>query len=240
MKKNSLVIKGNKYGIVIVMDEDTSFDEIKSRLAEKLTESAKFFGSGTMAVSFEGRELSSDEQTQLLDVISESSNLNIACVIDNSEGLTEVFKKSVEKIKEMVDNGRDTIDESEIQEIEKSDDGNTGRFFRGTLRSGQILESDTSIVIIGDVNPGAKVSAGGNVIILGSLKGNVSAGMKGDNNAFVVALDMAPVQIRIGDIIASCPEKSKRAKQETKIAYLDNGNIFVDPLNKELMKILRF
>ena len=102
------------------------------------------------------------------------------------------------------------------------------------------MESDTSIVIIGDVNPGAKVSAGGNVIILGSLKGNVSAGMKGDNNAFVVALDMAPVQIRIGDIIASCPEKSKRAKQETKIAYLDNGNIFVDPLNKELMKILRF
>ena len=79
MKKNSLVIKGNKYGIVIVMDKDTSFDEIKTRLAEKLMESAKFFGSGTMAVSFEGRELSSDEQTQLLDVISESSNLNIAC-----------------------------------------------------------------------------------------------------------------------------------------------------------------
>lgn len=240
MNKNSIVIKGNKYGIVVVMDKEASFDEIKSLLSEKLRESAKFFGNGTMAISFEGRELSDGEQKELLDVIEESSDLNIACVIDNNEQITEVFKKSVEKIENMIDNNKNTINESEIAEIEKTQNGNTGKFFRGTLRSGQVLESDTSIVIIGDVNPGAKVSAGGNVIILGSLKGTVSAGTGGDTNAFIVALDMAPVQIRIGDTIARCSEKPKRTKQETKIAYLDNGNIFIDPLNKDLLKVLKF
>jgi septum site-determining protein MinC len=246
MSKNSIMIKGNKYGFVIVMDSETPFEQLKEQLAEKLKGSEKFLGNGTMAVSFEGRTLENSEQRELLDIISDSSELHIACVIDEDEKLTEVFKKSVEKIEKMVDNGNDTIEEPqprprvEMPAAAPEESGNTGKFFRGTLRSGQFLESDTSVVIIGDVNPGAKVSAGGNVIILGSLKGTVSAGLGGDNNAFIVALDMAPVQVRIGDTIARCSEKPKKAKAETKIAYLDNGNIFIDPLSRDLLNVLKF
>lgn len=245
MSKNAIMIKGNKYGIVIVMDQTTPFEELKVKLAEKLQESERFFGNGTMAVSFEGRQLKDDEKRELLDVIGESSNLNIACIIDNDEHLTQVFKKSVEKITNIVDNGNEVLEEPTAQapqviEEEMESSGNTGKFFRGTLRSGQTLESATSIVIIGDVNPGATVSAGGNVIILGSLKGTVSAGLGGDKNAFIVALDMAPVQVRIGDVIARCTEKPKRSKSETKIAYLDNGNIYIDPLSKDLLNVLKF
>lgn len=238
MKKNSIVIKGNKYGIVVVMDSDTSFDEIKNQLEEKLKESARFFGNGTMAISFEGRNLDDEQQKELLNVISESSDLNIACIIDHDEKLTEIFKKSVEKIENIDDNKEDepTPDFTPAVDVDK----NTGKFFRGTLRSGQILESDTSIVVIGDVNPGASVSAGGNIIILGSLKGTVSAGMNGDEKAFIVALDMAPVQVRIGDTIARCPERQKKAKPETKIAYLNNGTIYIDPLSKDLLNVLKF
>ena len=237
MKKNSIVIKGNKYGIVVVMDSDTSFDEIKNQLEEKLKESARFFGNGTMAISFEGRNLDDEQQKELLNVISESSDLNIECIIDH-EKLTEIFKKSVEKIENIDDNKEDepTPDSTPVVGVDK----NTGKFFRGTLRSGQILESDTSIVVIGDVNPGASVSAGGNIIILGSLKGTVSAGMNGDEKALIVALDMAPVQVRIGDTIARCPERQKKAKPETKIAYLNNGTIYIDPLSKDLLNVLKF
>ena len=225
MKKNSIVIKGNKYGIVVVMDSDTSFDEIKNQLEEKLKESARFFGNGTMAISFEGRNLDDEQQKELLNVISESSDLNIACIIDHDEKLTEIFKKSVEKIENIDDNKED----EPMPEPTAAVDKNTGKFFRGTLRSGQILESDTSIVVIGDVNPGASVSAG-----------TVSAGMNGDGKAFIVALDMAPVQVRIGDTIARCPERQKKAKPETKIAYLNNGTIYIDPLSKDLLNVLKF
>ena len=49
-------------------------------------------------------------------------------------------------------------------------------FYKGTLRSGQVFESDGSVVVLGDVNPGGKVVAKGSVIVLGSLKGNIFAG----------------------------------------------------------------
>lgn len=238
MNKNSLVIKGNKYGIALVMDEAAEFEELKQQLRDKLKESAKFFGKGTMAISFEGKQLTDGEKKEMLDVISEISELNIVCIIDENEELMQVFKNSVEKIEEMVDNETEAYEQMRIEPQEEL--GNTGKFFRGTLRSGQVLESDTSIVIIGDVNPGASVSAGGNVIILGSLKGTVSAGLGGDKSAFIVALDMAPVQVRIGDIIARCSEKPKRGKTQTKIAYLDGDAIYIDPLSKDLLNVLKF
>ncbi|HEX3021109.1 MAG TPA: septum site-determining protein MinC, partial [Lachnospiraceae bacterium] len=113
---------------------------------------------------------------------------------------------------------------------------NTGQFYKGNLRSGQVLEFETSIIIIGDVNPGAKVVSKGNVIILGSLKGNVFAGASGNENCFVVALSMEPVQIRIGDIIARSPDdKSKEVQKEAKIAYVENGNIYIEPISKDVI-----
>ena len=81
-------------------------------------------------------------------------------------------------------------------------DANTGQFFKGTLRSGQVLDVETSIIVIGDVKVGAKVVSKGNVIILGTLEGTVYAGSTGNTNAFVIALDMNPMQIKIADVIA--------------------------------------
>ena len=82
-----------------------------------------------------------------------------------------------------------------------------GRFYKGTLRSGQVLESETSIIILGDVNPGARVISKGNVVVLGAMKGNAFVGAAGNESAFVAALSMDPMQIRIGDVIARSSDK---------------------------------
>ena len=114
-----------------------------------------------------------------------------------------------------------------------------GRFYKGTLRSGQVLESETSVIILGDVNPGARVISKGNVIVLGSLKGNIFVGAAGNENAFVAALSMEPMQIRIGDVIARCadnaPVKKKKAEDKPKIAYVEDGNIYIEPITKEVL-----
>lgn len=62
-------------------------------------------------------------------------------------------------------------------------------FIKGTLRSGQVLESETSIIILGDVNPGATVVSKGNVVVLGALKGTIHAGATGNEASFVAALN---------------------------------------------------
>ena len=123
------------------------------------------------------------------------------------------------------------------------------RFYRGTLRSGQSLESDASVVVVGDVNPGASVCAKGNVVVLGCAKGYLSAGCDGDDHAFVAALDMQPMQIRIGKHIARSadgePEKKKklfgRSKNndnqpmEAQIAFVEDENIYIEPISKALL-----
>ena len=220
---NSVVIKGNKYGIVVVMDDTVPFDELKENLLDKFKSAAKFFDKANMAVSFEGRKLSPKEERECLDIISENSDLNIVCVIDNDELREKYFKKAVE---------------DKLEELSS----HTGQFYKGTLRSGQMLESDSSLIILGDVNPGAKVIAKGNVIILGALKGNVYAGAGGNEDSFVVALFMAPIQIRIGDTIARSNDSARKNKvlsKDTMIAFVEDGNIYIEKLDKDTLGDIR-
>lgn len=223
--KNYVVIKGNKYGIIVILDKALPFEELKEEVAKKFRESSDFLGDSSMGITFEGRFLENDEIRELLDIIAENSKLNIVCVVDNDKEREEYFKKSVEE---------------HLTELANND----GQFYRGTLRSGQVIESEASIIVLGDVNPGAKVVSAGNVIILGSLKGTVYAGVSGESGAFVVALEMDPMQIRIGDYIARASDdngkKSKKSKPETKIAFVENGNIYIEPLNKEVLNDIHF
>lgn len=175
---NSVIIKGNKYGIVVVLDPDIEFDELKKIVSKKFKESKKFFEKAKMAISFEGRKLSDEEQKEILDIISNNTDMQIVCIIDNDPKTEELFKKTLEQ---------------KLMEIESA----TGQFYKGILRSGTSLEFETSVIIIGDVNNGARVVSKGNIIVLGSLRGNAYAGAGGNTNAFVVALDMRPTQINL-------------------------------------------
>lgn len=214
---NPVIIKGNKYGIVVVLDAFMKFDELKDKIAEKFRDSSKFFSKAQMAISFEGRNLTNEEQREILDIIAEETELHVVCVVEDDPQKEEVFKKALDE---------------KLMELSNT----TGQFYKGNLRSGQVLESETSIIVIGDVNPGAKIVSKGNIIVLGSLKGTVFAGATGNTNSFVVALDMNPVQIRIADTIARSPDKPiKEAKKEAKIAFLEDGNIYIETLNKEVL-----
>lgn len=214
---NSVIIKGNKYGIVVVLDAVMEYNELREKIAEKFRDSAKFFDKAQMAISFEGRNLSNEEQRDILNIIAEETELHVVCVIDNDAEKEEIFKKALDE---------------KLMELSNT----TGQFYKGNLRSGQVLESETSIIIIGDVNPGARIVSKGNIIVLGSLKGTVFAGATGNTNSFVLALDMSPVQIRIADTIARSPDKPAKASvKETKIAFLEDGNIYIEPLNKEVL-----
>jgi septum site-determining protein MinC len=215
------MIKGNKYGIIVVLSPDVPFDELKELVAEKFKESSKFFENAKMAISFEGRKLTTEQQKDILDIIGQNTDMHIVCVMDNDPDTEETFKKTLEQ---------------KLLEL----NNNTGQFYKGILRSGTSLEFETSVVIIGDVNHGASIVSKGNIIVLGSLKGHAFAGATGNTNAFVVALDMSPMQIRIADTIARAPDKPVKDEiKEPKIAFLEEGNIYIEPLNKNILHDIR-
>lgn len=219
--KNSVVMKGTKSGIILVLDDTIAYEELKLDVAEKFRTSAEFLGAAQKAITFQGRWLTEEQKLELVDIIHRHCDLNIVCIMEDDPVLEQSFRRSMEQ----------TIVTKEAS---------TGQFFKGSLRSGQVLDAETSIIIIGDVKPGAKVISKGNVIILGTLKGNVYAGANGNTNAFVVALDMQPMQIRIADTIARSPDQpEKNQSKETKIAFWEDGNIYIEPLDKEVMNDIR-
>lgn len=226
---NSVVIKGNKHGISVILDKDISFSDLKDILRDKFTKSAKFFGNSNMALSFEGRKLSADEESQLLDIISDSSDVNIVCIIDNDANTDKIFEDALKKA---------------FSEIPAPVSTSDGQFYKGTLRSGQVLEAESSVIVLGDVNPGGRIIAKGNVIVLGSLKGNAFAGANGNEDAFVVALEMNPMQIKIGDVIARCSDNITKSKDKKKnilpkIAFVEDGNIYIENLDADILEDIR-
>ena len=233
---NSVIIKSNKQGITVILDDEIGFDELKSLVKEKFTQSSSFFGSADMAIAFEGRELSNKEQQELIDIVEASTNMKVICVLD---------EKSLKSSKDNSSGSNGSM------LVNGSPDG---LFYKGTLRSVQVLESETSVIVLGDVNPGGRIISKGNVVVLGSLKGNVYAGAAGNSNSFVVALDMSPMQIKIADVIArssdsSIPAKIKKARKnkmakitksiQPKIAFLEDGNIYIENLSSDVIEDIK-
>ena len=112
------------------------------------------------------------------------------------------------------------------------------------IREHFVPESETSVIVLGDVNPGGRIISAGNVIVLGSLRGNVFAGANGDEHAFVVALEMNPMQIKIADVIArssdSAPKKkSKNKGVMPKISFVEDGNIYIEELTSDILEDIR-
>ncbi|MDE7366975.1 MAG: septum site-determining protein MinC [Lachnospiraceae bacterium] len=232
--KEHVLIKGNRYGIVLVLDPEVPFEDLLIEIGVRFDDSSKYFNSNTQsAITFEGRELDSEEIDRILDLIKKRTTLRIPYVIDNRKDTEEQFQRIIEGNRQ--ESG--SIAEAETRYIypEKGD----GLFYKGTLRSGQTLESSGSLVMIGDVNPGATVLSNGNIIILGSLKGTAIAGASGNRNAFVLALSMTPMQIQISDIIGRAPDKPKKRlgnkNPEAQIAFLEEDNIYIEPVSKSVL-----
>ena len=252
--KNTVIIKGNRYGISIVLDKDLEFSELLKELASRLEGAEDFFDCDKqLAITFEGRILSNDELDQILTVIKENSKLNIQYIMDENSELETTFydiiqsgdtSTEVEEITEEPkkqnyesDMAEDTLNlpkEKKSFETVSDNADNTGMFYKGTLRSGQTLETKGSLVIIGDVNPGATVIAGGNIIVIGALKGSVAAGSNGNYHSFVIALSMEPIQIQIADIIARSPDtrKSFKLRKESMIAAIIDNQIYIESISK--------
>lgn len=101
---------------------------------------------------------------------------------------------------------------------------------RRTVRSGTELRYDRDIVVLGDVNAGCTVRAGGNVLVMGRLRGVVHAGFGGaQDDAFILAFDLAPTQLRIGDHIAIAPARNPSAPPRPEIAFVRDGAIVIEP-----------
>lgn len=220
--KQSVIIKSFPNGIVLHLSEADTFEEILQETAIRFRESRDFFKDAKMALSIKGRKLTEEEENTLLNIISENSDIHILCLVSDDEDTDRMFIKA-------------------ISETDFSEDGNgnsAGQFYKGTLKNGEVLETEYSIVILGDVYPGSAIISARDIIVLGGLYGEAYAGGNGSNGHYVAALEMSPEKLKIGDFKYHAKEKSKwgiKPKVQPKIAYVKNKKIVMDSLTKELL-----
>lgn len=220
--KQSVIIKSFPNGIVLHLSEADTFEEILRETAIRFRESRDFFKDAKMALSIKGRKLTEEEENTLLNIISENSDIHILCLVSDDEDTDRMFIKA-------------------ISETDFSEDGNgnsAGQFYKGTLKNGEVLETEYSIVILGDVYPGSAIISARDIIVLGGLYGEAYAGGNGSDGHYVAALEMSPEKLKIGDFKYHAKEKSKwgiKPKVQPKIAYVKNKIIVMDSLTKELL-----
>lgn len=123
-------------------------------------------------------------------------------------------------------------DDEDIVEMEKEEPvviQPKDKFFRGTLRSGQRLESEGNIIVVGDVNAGAELIADGNIVVFGKLRGLAHAGAMGRTDVIIAANGLIPQQVRIGGKIAIIP--AGRQLDGPEIVRIRDGKIIVDSMS---------
>ncbi|MCJ8343172.1 MAG: septum site-determining protein MinC [Cetobacterium sp.] len=217
---NYVILKGKRDRLTIYLDPDVELFILKDDLVSKVREAESFIGEAHTAIEFANRELTEEEENLLLDAIQKNTKIKISYVFSGKE---------------------DQMVEPQYFMGNIIEEGLT-KFYRGTLRSGNKLEFEGNIVVMGDVNPGAYVKAKGNIIVLGHLNGIAYAGSENENDAFVGALSMKPIQIKIGEYMAKNPSHeildTNRVKKTTEfeVAYLKDGRIFIEGFNKKTLE----
>ena len=231
--ENTVIIKGMQSGIVVMLDDKKEYDELKEDIKTKFIQSAKFLGKADIGISFEGRKLTDTQIKEILEIVKDNTELNVVCVLTDNKEQDEAYRKLIEK------NLQSIINKKKAEEKKKEVKPETlALFHKGNLRSGQELVLDNSVIVLGDVNFGAKIVSKGNVLVLGTLFGNVFAGSAGDKNAFVMALDMQPTQIRIGNVIARSSDETRQRREniDPKMAYVEDDRIYVESIDRNVVK----
>ena len=191
--ENYVIFKGTKDGVTVIFDPEVSFETLCTQLEKKVAEAVKFFDNVKTSLAFKGRIFTEEEEETLLKIIAKHTTMEITFV-----------KTENNEIKRLSD-----LLEKELAPF------NLAKFHKGSLRNGQKIEFEGSVIVVGDVNPGAEIKAGGN----------------GMTDAFVSAIYMAPVQLRIADIITRFPEENKKGPKPPEYAFVQDGQIFVMALS---------
>ncbi|MCS7061606.1 MAG: septum site-determining protein MinC [Anaerolineae bacterium] len=236
-----VTIKGLRGGLQINFGDGLWLSQLRE-LETKLQSNARFFRGGQVALNLHRLSLSPDDLRKvqaLLDrhgvslrvVLAEDIHtaanaiaLGLPTSLSESNGVISTQDKSLSEIasedqrrKRVADYPTDAASDfgGRTDGVIAQMDASDGLLVRRRLRSGQVLQHSGHLVVLGDVNPGAQLIAGGDIIVWGKLSGSAHAGALGDTTATICALEFAPSLVRIADAARAC-RPSERTKKNTK------------------------
>jgi septum site-determining protein MinC len=216
-------VRGIREGVLITLGTG-DVPELTTRLAELVESRQNFFRGGRVALQVGDLELRKGDIQQLRQVFEDRGVTMWAVIGTNPNTCAAASTLNLETTFPEPSHVQRPV-ETPLPDFAEG----TGILVNRTIRSGQSVSHEGHVVIIGDVNPGAEVIAGGDVIVWGHLRGTVHAGAMGDQGCSVCALDLSPTQLRIGNHIARPPDGRHRPREvRPERAFVNNGQIVAE------------
>lgn len=213
MNNDIVSIKGTRTGLLILIDPNHEFEEIKKTLHSKMESARGFFKDAKFTLSQGEQEISANQRAELENICRQFG------LIPNTEKAASIMTDKIAAINTGISKPVRKISRSSAH----SDIGEAALMVRRSLRSGQRVTYDSHIIVLGDVHPGAEVISGGNVLVIGSCRGTVHAGAGGNESAKVIARRLEPTSLSIaGKRLGSDISKSKL--NECQVARLSGQN----------------
>jgi septum site-determining protein MinC len=237
-----VTVKGWRNGLLLILPQDGTWDEVLQQVHEKLDEAkARSFWRGAQTTLDCGMRLVTlEELTALVDRAKRAFGLVPVAVVATEPATREAADKLVLTTYTELPLIKKPPRDKEPEQQPAPQQSRNGTFYPNnalyvpnTIRSGQRIVHDGHLVICGDVNAGAEVMAGGDVVVFGTLRGLAHAGCFGDESARIAAGSLRPPQLRIAGKIARSPEEHGKAAagaRTPEVARIEGGEIQVFPL----------
>lgn len=222
MSEDIVKIKGTSLGLQLSFAPDASFADVKKNLTQKLESGSTFFLRGTLVLIPRDVFLGS-ERDELQRLFHEHG---LICRTQRPEPEEEA-KPSQQAEQEPVKTAPAAASEAAQEELKPQEMVVINR----TLRGGQEITTKSSVLVCGNVNPGAQIIAGGSIDIRGTCRGMVHAGAYGDSTAFIIADHLMPTQIRISNLIARSPDEMEKTDRAER-ASIKDGQIVIEPIER--------
>ncbi len=211
MTSELCTIKGTREGLVITIREAVQFPEVLHSLERQLLASQSFFRGSSAKLFLQKGTLSENQIGEIERLIAE-----YGMRLDREPLTVQIPRFSADQVAE------------ESREVREED--NT-LLVRRTIRSGQRLNYDGNVVVMGDVNPGAEIVCTGDILVLGSLRGVAHAGAEGKVDATVFAFRLEPTQLRIAHVISRAPDEKVPQPAGPEIARVVENSIQLSVYN---------
>jgi septum site-determining protein MinC len=219
----NIQIKGIRDGLLVILGEG-DWPEVRATLLENIDQKADFFRGARLTLDVGNQILKAVELGSLRDALSERG-VSLWAVLSNSP-TTEQTAQTLGMATRLA---RPSPPRPARETETSAYGGEQAVLVHRTLRSGFSLQHPGHVIVIGDVNPGAEIICGGDILVWGRLRGMAHAGAEGDETAVVCALDLAPTQLRIAGQIATTPQR--RGKPQPEMARLKDGKVIAEPWN---------
>jgi len=224
-----LPIKGVRDGLLITLPPGM-WGDLRASLLATIDDRGDFFRGARLALQVEDRALGAADLGGLREDLARREATLYAVLSTSPLTLAAAANLGLQTNLQRPGVPSQPAEEEE-EAVDEEVPAEAALLLQHTLRSGQVLRHPGHVIVLGDVNPGAEIIAGGNILVWGHLRGVVHAGAGGDESARVCALDLAPTQLRIAGRIAVSPKRRGNVRPE--IAFLREGQLVAQPWDEE-------